>query len=75
MDIKGGEDLKINASEIRKLRKEKKLSIRELAELSNVSKSQISDLENKQLLNTTVDTICKLAIALECKPTDLFECD
>lgn len=64
----------INANEIKRLRIAKGWSIRELAEEADIAKSQISDLENGQLQNTTIDTICKLSKALEVNPADLFIC-
>lgn len=70
-----GDSMRIRSEEIKRLRFEKALSMRKLASMAGVSMSQISDLENGQLLNTTIDTICKLAIALECEPADLFTCD
>ena len=73
-EMEEGDTLKINSQEIRRLRIIKNLSIRQLSDLSGVSKSQISDLENRQLKNTTLDTICRLAIALEVEVTDLFGC-
>lgn len=65
----------VNGGRVRQLRLEKKLSIRQLAELAGVAKSQISDIENSQHQNTTIDTICKLAKALECKTEELYWCD
>lgn len=70
-----GDRMRIKAEEIKRLREEKGLSMRGLAKVAEIPMSQVSDLENEQLLNTTVDTICKLAIALECDPTDLFTCN
>lgn len=70
-----GDKMRIKSEEIKRLRMEKKLSMRQLAKGAGIPMSQVSDLENEQLLNTTVDTICKLAIALECNPADLFTCD
>lgn len=54
------------------LRRKKKLTIRELAKLSGVSKSAINKIENN-IGNPTVLIICQLAVALNVKPSDLFE--
>ncbi|WP_207742394.1 helix-turn-helix domain-containing protein [Clostridium tepidum] len=49
---------------LQKLRKEKKLSLRALAEKANISKSTLSDIENGKT-NPTVTTLEKIAAALE----------
>ncbi|WP_312906811.1 helix-turn-helix domain-containing protein [Tissierella praeacuta] len=64
----------LNSELIKNLRIQKGLSIRQLAKLADVAKSQISDIENGHLQNTTISTICKLAKVLEVNVTDLFEC-
>lgn len=53
------------------LRKERGLSVRDLEELSGVSKSQISNIENG-LMHPTVLTLCLLSLALEVAPYRLF---
>lgn len=53
------------------LRTEKKMSERELAELSGVSKSQINNIENG-LKHPTVYTLCLLSLALGVSPYKLF---
>jgi transcriptional regulator with XRE-family HTH domain len=58
---------------LRKIRIEKGLSYRELAELSGVSKSGIASIENGKM--PRIDTLCKLAKALEVDIEDLFECE
>lgn len=56
---------------IKELRENKRMSIRELAKISGVSKSQISDIENGRT-HPTIPTLCLLADALECNPQFLF---
>ena len=55
---------------VREIRQSKNLSIRQLADLSGVSKSNISALENNQIM-PTVHTVCCLAVALGVDLTDL----
>jgi transcriptional regulator with XRE-family HTH domain len=50
---------------IRQLRIEKGLKLRELAEMSGVPVSTISDLEHGRSTNPDGDTLVKLAVALE----------
>lgn len=59
---------------IKNLRKLKKLNIRQLAELSAVGKSTISDIENNNVSPTT-DTLSKLADALNVNVEDFFKND
>lgn len=56
------------------IRRKKGLSQLELSKRSGVSYGYISELENG-IKSPTIDTICKLAKALECRPEDLFRCD
>lgn len=58
---------------IKQLRKQRGLTIRELSEESAVSRSYISQLETGQKI-PTIDTLCKLAKALKCRPEDLYKC-
>ena len=53
------------------IRTDRKLSERELAAKSGVSKSQINNIENG-LKHPTVYTLCLLSLALEVSPYDLF---
>jgi len=50
---------------LKKLRTAKKVSLRALANLSGVSKTTISEIENNVMSNPTLDTLEKLAEALE----------
>lgn len=59
---------------LQKIRWEKDYSIGKLAKLSGVSTAQISRIENG-LTIPTIETLCRLAKALKCDVTDLFDCD
>ncbi len=50
---------------IRTLRKQKKLSLDQLADLTDSSKSYIWELENKDDPNPSADKIAKIAVVLE----------
>ena len=56
---------------IKQIRIEKHLSLRQLEELSGVSNSFISAIENNKKHPTTI-TLCQLAIALDVNPEELF---
>lgn len=49
-------------------------SIEQLARLSGVSSSQISRIENGVSI-PTVEIMCRLARALNCKLSDLVDCE
>lgn len=49
----------------------KGMTISHLEELSGIGKVTINRIENG-LANPTVEVICRLAVALECSPYDLF---
>lgn len=57
---------------VRLLRMEKKISIRKLAEITGLSKSTLSDIENNKSKKPTVDTIGKIAQALQIPISELF---
>lgn len=59
---------------LQKTRWEKDYSIGKLAKLSGVSTAQISRIENG-LTIPTIETLCRLAKALDCDVTDLFDCE
>ncbi len=50
---------------LKKLRSEKKISLRALSEKADVSKSTLSDIENDNVKSTTINTLEKIADALE----------
>lgn len=52
-------------------RAKKGLTIRDLAEESGVSKSQINDIENGNK-HPTIHTLCLLSLALNVSPYELF---
>ena len=55
-----------------KVRNEKGLSLRELSELSGVSKTEIADIEGGDRIPRT-NTLCALAKALNVKLDDMVE--
>lgn len=57
---------------LKKIRNEKNLTLRVLAEKAGVSKSTLSDIENKNVKSTTIATLEKIADALEVSPSYLI---
>lgn len=58
---------------IRKIRKQRRMSQKKLAEASGISQSAISDIENPDVTKRpNTDTISKLAIALDCTVGELM---
>ncbi|MEH7250302.1 helix-turn-helix transcriptional regulator [Neobacillus niacini] len=57
---------------LRQLRKEKELTVRKLAELSNVSQSYITNLENNKRGVPSYDVLKKLSEALELRYSELL---
>lgn len=53
------------------IRTERKLTVRDLEQLTGVSKSTISRIE-QQDMNPSVMTICQIAVALNISPYELF---
>lgn len=53
-------------------RVKRNMSLRDLAEKSQVSKTQINDIENGKV-HPTVLTLCQIAMALQISPYKLFE--
>ncbi|HET6243582.1 MAG: helix-turn-helix transcriptional regulator [Bacteroidetes bacterium] len=60
--------------QIRKLRKEKSMSMEKLAEQADIEYSQIAKIE-KGKINTTISTVFNLANALQLPVEDLFKFD
>lgn len=54
------------------MREKRRLTQDELAKLSGVSRVLICNLENGTVVNTTTDTLRKIAHALNCKISDIF---
>ncbi len=57
---------------IKQIREKKKVSINELSEKTNMSKSYLSELENNKKLNPTLDILLKISTALNVNVKDLF---
>lgn len=57
---------------IRAIRTDKKISIRKLAELTGLSKSTLSEIENNISKNPTIDTLDKVARALSVSVVELI---
>ena len=70
--IKDEEFLKAFGANLRKVREGKKISMRALADYSNVEYSQISRIEKGQI-NTTISTVKVLADALGLNSKELFD--
>ncbi len=66
--------MEVDADKVKRLRKERVLTIRELANEAGVSKTTISNIENGQS-EAYPSTIRKLARALEVQPSDLVRRD
>lgn len=60
--------------QLQKIRKEKKLSYRELAQRCNIDYSDISKIEKGQI-KIQLPTIYELSIGLNVHPKDLFDFD
>lgn len=57
---------------IKAMREKSGLTQEALAEKANVNRSLLNQLETGKLTNTSINTLKKLADALECKITELF---
>lgn len=57
---------------IKNIRKKKQMTIRNLAESSNVSVGYLSDLENHKTENPTKETMDKIAAALDSTVPEIF---
>ena len=64
--------IKSLGNNLKKIRKDKKVSQETLSYDANIPLSQIGRIERGEI-NTTVDTIFKIAKALEIEPKDLFD--
>jgi len=63
--------LKRFGEHLRKLRKEKGLSLREMSYACSIDNSKIAKIE-KGMINITFTTLLQLAVALEANPTFLL---
>ena len=61
-------------NKLHEIREEKGISLRGLAKLAVVSKTQINEIENGQS-DPTLKTMCRIAKALNMKIEDIFWCD
>ena len=61
-------------NKLHEIREEKGVSLRELAKLAGVSKTQINEIENGQS-DQTLKTMFLIAKALNMKIEDIFWCD
>lgn len=61
-------------NKLHEIREEKGVSLRELAKLAGVSKTQINEIENGQG-DPTLKTMCLIAKALNMKIEDIFWCN
>ena len=57
---------------IRNLRKQKNMSLRELAQITGLSKTTLGDLE-KDVKNPSLDTLEKIEVAFEMSPAELLK--
>ena len=57
---------------LKEVRQKKNITIRQLAVMSGISKSQIADIENEKSI-PTLYSLCKLAVALHVAPEKLYE--
>ena len=64
--------LKQFGDNLRRLRKEKGLSLREMSYACSIDNSKIAKIE-KGMINITFTTLLQLAVALEAQPTVLLE--
>ncbi|MDD7753813.1 MAG: helix-turn-helix transcriptional regulator [Clostridiales bacterium] len=58
---------------LRKIRKEKNMSLDELAKLTGISKAHLSYIERNEK-EPTISILCMIAKALNVSILDLFEC-
>lgn len=58
-------------SHIKEVREAKNISVRELATMTGMSKTYISDVENNHKI-PTLYTVCMMAEVLEVEPQELF---
>ena len=69
--FRGGLMMKMG-EKIKNLRKQKNISLRELAQITGLSKTTLSDLE-KDAKNPSLETLEKIAVAFEMTPAELLK--
>jgi transcriptional regulator with XRE-family HTH domain len=65
----------MNRIRLQEIREQKGLTINELARRADVSAASISIMEAGKHTNPSLDTLCKLASALDVTIDDLVECN
>ncbi|HUT86303.1 MAG TPA: helix-turn-helix transcriptional regulator [Elusimicrobiales bacterium] len=72
MTINNKRKLKILSNKIRTLRKKRKITLEKLAYENNISKGNLSDIENCKK-SPGLNTLIKIAKGLNCKVKDLLD--
>lgn len=67
--MKGGERVK---NRLKELREERGISQEKLSELSGISRTTLSKIENNEEVNVNTRTIAKLAEVFGVKPSEIF---
>lgn len=57
---------------IKKIREKKNISIRKLSQMTDISRTYLSNLENNKRVNPTLSTLYSIATALNVDVKDLF---
>jgi transcriptional regulator with XRE-family HTH domain len=68
--MKGGEQVIKNR--LKELREERGISQEKLSELSGISRTTLSKIENNEEVNVNTRTIAKLAEVFDVKPSEIF---
>lgn len=58
---------------IKEIRENKDISLYVLAKATKITRSYLRDLENNKKCNPTIQTLCKIADALNVSTKDLYE--
>jgi transcriptional regulator with XRE-family HTH domain len=64
--------IKAFGENLRKLRTDRELSQYKLADMADIDRSQVIDIENGEI-NTTISTVYALAVALEIEPKVMLD--
>lgn len=57
---------------IKQIRKNKNISAYKLSQMTNISRSYLSEIENNKIINISLNTLLKIATALDVNVKDLF---
>lgn len=60
---------------LEQIRKQRKMTKRQLSKRAGVSIGYLSELEQGKYNNPSAEVICKLCKALRCTPNDLIDCE